>query len=549
MKMFEKNRTKILLSMLLAFTMLMAGCTSGNSTESGKKNLSKDGEGNESQEPLKLSIMAGSFGAVPTDTMIQKEWQKRMEAYIGRKLDIKWTYVPWGEYGDKFKLTLASGDLPDIMTNQGAELAKQYGRQGVVLDIAPYLEQAPNYSKYLEGTPYVKQKMYTPEGNMYYFGDGWWNQENNEGSAYGSIYRFDIFKKNNIKIPETMDEFYEAAKRLKELYPDSYPINTYSSWPAIHEGFLYSNHTSLGVYWNGKQYVYGPVEEGFKETLMYLNKLFEEKLLDPEFATQSDDQVKQKMANGKTFMMPLTWYGNADELNKLGSNGMEWGGALLPNNPKYGKAWKGWSADPGKLILDNNGVLISAKTQNPELLVKMIDYQYSDEMVELLNWGIEGVTYEVKDGKKQFLPDIANDSIPAKKLEPFGVSSSGSNRSGIVFTPQDFESDIAKYKPMPFYADGQYISGKSKELTNKYGGNESVAPNDRAPKVTLNKEQAATQSQIMTPIETYVNEMVIKFVTGGRSFDEWDKYLADINKMGDYKIVLKMMNDAVTPME
>ncbi|WP_136604221.1 extracellular solute-binding protein [Paenibacillus dokdonensis] len=533
----------VIFMLFVSLVLLLAGCSkSGGGADKGSEDA---GQNADNQKPLKISVMAGSFGATPKGTLIQEEWQKRMESYIGRKLDIDWTYVPWGEYGDKFKLTLASGDLPDIMTNFGGELAIQYGRQGIVLDIAKYMNDMPNYKKYVDNTPYAKTKLYTPEGNMYYFGDGWWNEEGNEGTAYGSIYRFDLFKKHNIKIPETLDEFYDAAKKLKGVYPDSYPVNTYSSWPAVHEGLLYSNHTSLGLYWNGEKYVYGPVEDAFKETLMFLNKLYKEKLLDPEFATQSDDQVKQKMATGKSFMMPLTWYGNADELNKMSNEGAEWGGALLPNNPKYGKAWKGWSAEPGKLLSNNNGVLISAKAKEPELLVKMIDYQYSDEMVNLLNWGIEGVTYEVKDGKKQFLPEITNDPIPAKKLEPFGVSSSGSNRSGFVFTPQDFASDIAKYKPMPFYADGQYMTGKSKELTNKYGGKESIAPNDRAPNVTLNKEQEATKSEIMTPIETYVSESVIKFVTGATSFDQWDKYLADINKMGDYTLVLKMMNDAV----
>lgn len=533
MKLFKRSRKMGLsgLALLLLFTVVLAACSS---------NSNKGSESADTTAPLKLSIMAGTFGSIPENTEVQKEWQKRMEAFIGRPLDISWKYIPWGEYNDKFKLTLASGDLPDIMTNSGGELANQYGRQGIVLDISKYLDQAPNYSKFLDSTPYVESSMYTPEGNMYFFGDGWSNTDNNEGTVYGPLYRFDIFKKHNIKIPETQDDFYQAAKKLKELYPDSYPVNSFS-WPKAEEGFLYSNHTNGGIYWDGTQYTYGAVSDAYKEALMFVNKLYKEKLLDPEIITQSDDQVKQKVTTGKSFMIPLSWYGFGDEFNSMGKGSMEWGAAFLPNNPKYGKSWKMESVEAGQIIKPYNGVLISAKAKNPELLVKMIDYQYSDEMIDLVNWGIEGKTYEVKDGKKYYLPEIMNAEIPSKALDPFGTG--GDNRSGIIFTPQDFSSDVGKYKPMPFYADNKYMNEITFLATDKYGGPDTIAPMDRAPKIFLNKEEQAKRNETMTPIETYVSEMVTKFIIGEKSFDEWDKYKEDIKKMGDYEAIVKMMNE------
>ena len=45
----------------------------------------------------------------------------------------------------------------------------------------------------------------------------------------------------------------------------------------------------------------------------------------------------------------------------------------------------------------------------------MIDYQYSDEMVNLMNWGIEGETYTETDGTKTFVDEIINDENPATK--------------------------------------------------------------------------------------------------------------------------------------
>lgn len=42
---------------------------------------------------------------------------------------------------------------------------------------------------------------------------------------YTLIVRTDLFKDNNIAIPTTWDELYTAAKKLKEIYPDSIPFS------------------------------------------------------------------------------------------------------------------------------------------------------------------------------------------------------------------------------------------------------------------------------------------------------------------------------------
>ena len=39
-----------------------------------------------------------------------------------------------------------------------------------------------------------------------------------------SAYRYDVFEANNIKIPETLDEFYGAAKNLKSSTPTNIPL-------------------------------------------------------------------------------------------------------------------------------------------------------------------------------------------------------------------------------------------------------------------------------------------------------------------------------------
>ena len=38
------------------------------------------------------------------------------------------------------------------------------------------------------------------------------------------LYRKDIFDKHRLETPETIEDLYTISKKLKEIYPDSYPF-------------------------------------------------------------------------------------------------------------------------------------------------------------------------------------------------------------------------------------------------------------------------------------------------------------------------------------
>ena len=44
-------------------------------------------------------------------------------------------------------------------------------------------------------------------------------------------------------------------------------------------------------------------------------------------------------------------------------------------------------------------------------------------------------------------------------------------------------------------------------------------------------EEAEEMDYLWTDIQNYLNENIAKFITGDRSLDEWDKYVADIQNM------------------
>ncbi|MFD2114904.1 extracellular solute-binding protein [Paenibacillus yanchengensis] len=555
-----KRNVKVMLSVMLAVMLVLTACAKGGGGNEKPSNspstpaetsapVEGNKENNDKKWPEKVTVKAymSSFGDDSTNTEIQQEWLRRMQEHVGAELDIKWTYVHNDDYKDKVKLMAQSGGGHDIMSGtKDNDIMFQLGNQGALLDIAPYIDEyAPNYKKYLEANEHIRKSVTTADGKMYFFGDGFLNNTDMVASAYGPMYRFDIFQKHDIKIPETWEEYYEAAKKLKELYPDVYPVNA-QEWPPFQDAHFYSNHTQPDIYWNGTEFVFGPGEESFKEAFEFIAKMYNEKLLDPEFSTQTQDQLQEKATNGKVFMIPFAWLGWKEKY-AVEADGVVWGGARTPKNEKYGEPYMLGPSLPGTVLYPNYGTMISADTKYPELMVSLLDYQYEESMIELIHWGIEGKTYEVVNGEKVKI-DLGDDAALQNKLGYGPLATI--TRPGFVFSPQYYATDVAGYrvpeKMMPFFANGEYLEGvmaPQDGTAQAYAGEAAIPTWETAPQIRLSKDQEAQKIQTMTAVKTYLEEGLFSFVLGQRSFDEWDKFQEELKAVGDYQAIVDMMNE------
>ena len=52
------------------------------------------------------------------------------------------------------------------------------------------------------------------------------------------------------------------------------------------------------------------------------------------------------------------------------------------------------------------------------------------------------------------------------------------------------------------------------------------------PPLSYTSEQNSRRTEIMTEINTYMNEMVLKFIIGTESLDNYDAYVENVKKMG-----------------
>ncbi|MBM6995706.1 extracellular solute-binding protein [Paenibacillus sp. DXFW5] len=526
--------------MVLGLVTLLAlsGCSSGS------KNVATN---EDEQEVMRFSVTLPSNGVDNPNSMVGKEWHKRMEAYMGKKVEIDYNYIPSSEYDEKVKLMIASDDLTDFFVTPLFYDTTEMAKQGQLLELAQYKDLMPNYMNYISKVKNGMKRVTDAEGKMYTFKETStprFPEDRGMLIQNTSAYRYDVFKENNIKIPETLDEFYDAAKKLKALYPDKFPVAT--KWNSLRSLFS-ANHIRDDIFWDGEKYVYGVLDEGYKEALQYANKLYSEKLLDPEYTIDTDDTLKRKALNGDNLMWLTQWFTTPGEYTRTANDGKIFAVSIYPENPKYGKAWQevvnGNSPDLGW-----GAYGVSSKVKNPEELIKFIDYQYTDEMIELITWGIKGTTYTIgEDGVPTFVDSLKTAKDPWLEGDKYGMRASRNYNPGLQmvsdarafvdFAATDYTVFDGKYEEVPIE--------KAKFLTSlPMPENEYVPSWLSEPSIQLTSDESQRISEIMNPVKTFVTEEQAKFVAGKNSFDNWQAFIDKIHKMGNIDEVLQIYNDA-----
>ncbi|RXZ80055.1 extracellular solute-binding protein [Paenibacillaceae bacterium] len=525
-----------ILATLLFVAAIITGCVSDSSTKDAA----------ETENTVSFSVTLPSFGAKIEDSMVHKEWIEQMESLMGKKLNIKYNYIPISEYSEKSKLLLASGDITDLFMIMDKDLYKQYENEGLFLDLSQYKNHLSNYLNLIGEAADGDIKAIREDGKFF----GLWNidlprQEKNQGMGVytPATYRYDLFKKHALEIPSTLDELYSVAKKLKELYPESYPINTKGFDPI----FLAHHNAGPVIYWDGNKYVYGPTEESYLESLQFANKLYTEKLLDPEAFSDKDDAIKKKAMNGTNSILLQNWFTFAGDWNRSATGGEEFVLSLFPDNPKYGKAWQ--SVVDYSSISVNLGatMVINQKTKQGEQLVKLLDLQYKPEIIDLITWGIEGTSYtrDADSGKPTFVDSIKNTDNAWAAGDEYGMRASSSYRPGLQMAIDT--RAFVDFAPK----DMGIIDGKIVETPWETAFHDMPFPNDYTPPyinepyLEFTDDERADITSNMSPITTYVAEMQNKFINGKESFDNWTAFQTKIEKVGDLDKVLQIYNDAL----
>lgn len=340
---------KKMLAMLLSMTMvagLLTGCGGAAGKDGGKEKLGMKGAMEnftaetdfKATEPMTFTVLNRDHPSYP----VNRDWRYWDDMKNLTNVTFDMTDVANAEHQQMFNLLMSSGEAPEIMPRTNRSWAQPFIASGALLRVSDYFEYMPHFTARADewGLWDEIDALRDVDGNLYFLPGMYEKIWHN----HGLLIRTDIVEELGYEIPNTWDEMYELMKAMKEAYPDAYPMSDSNKL----EGTLNHAAVSFGVSagWglgNGvvfnhetQEYEFGPVTDNFREFVAFFNKLYQEKLLDPESLTQDNDMANQKFVNGQSFMMT----GNAvlrdqfrDSMDEvLGKENYSIGRALIPGD-------------------------------------------------------------------------------------------------------------------------------------------------------------------------------------------------------------------------
>lgn len=403
-----------LLITILVVSMLSA-CGGGNSNNAGE-GQNKPAEGQNDTKPkerLKVSMMYPLNGDAPQ----KSEAWKWMEDKLDVELDL--IAVPSSGYVEKTRLTVASGDMPDVMvwSNYPDPELNKYIRQGAFRELGDLVQ---NYKNIME-TPEQTFENVKVDKKLYSI------PRTRPLQQTAVMIRKDWLDKLNLQIPKTVEEYADVAVKFTTMDPDGNGLNdtfgiavgedlTFLDplWMAFDTGNIWrvSEDGTLSN-WH--------VTKGRKESLKWLADLYKKGAIDQDFPVLNYAQVNEKFVAGKMGIMiggGVSAYGQQlADMKKLNPNA-----ELIMIDPPVGPTGKSG-------VMQFNGFyghwVVNAKVSDEKLakIMEVLDWQATQEALDFKRVGIEGVHYNMVDGAPvltdQYKADGVLNLVAHNKFNPY----------------------------------------------------------------------------------------------------------------------------------
>lgn len=442
-------------------------------------------------------------------------------------IEVEFIHPSSSRWEEQFNIMIASGEYTDIIFQNNWDSAYNGGlpgvyKDGIIIDLTEHIEagKMPNYKAILDANPISNLNVRTDDGKIFQIGTI--RDSTAMNASQGHQIRKDWLDKLGIEVPKTITDWYNMLTAFKTQDPngngeaDEIPYGDFSS--QSFSMFAAAFRTSSSYYEKDGKLVYGPVTPEYKEFLTEMNKWYTEGLIDPEFAAINRASLSAKVTTDK--VGSFSYYigsGMGSYLNAMKDKGTSFDlvGAPWPVCEADGIQYS--PLNSAKKDSGNSGAVISTRCANPDLAMKYLDYLFSEEATVLQNWGIEGETYEVVDGKPRFLDSMLNDPEGRQATEVLGKTLFPSLGAPV------------KYWLYDAYAQVQFAWPQQKAATEVWAiGNNDLTTTG----VKMTAEETDRRSQILTDMDTYRSEMYTKFVIGKEPLSKWDEYVSKMNAMG-----------------
>lgn len=448
---------------------MLAGCGSdsgsskgGSSTETGSAaEASSSGETADDKSPITFEY----FNADGKNGNWDNPVAKAITEATGVTLDVSYPVASQGDAKEDVALMIANDEYPDMIYAKGS--ATDLYQAGALIDMTDLIEKyGPNIKK-MYGAEMEKLKWSQDDPGIYQLSYAGVNQKTLTTGGSFQI-QWAALKENDYKYPKTLDEYEKMIKSYLAAHPktedglDMIGITmSASDWhwmitlgnPA---GLIADASPDNGQWIIDDEYNvhYKHVTDEEKEYFKWLCRMYNEGILDPNFATQTDDDYIAKVASGRVVAITdAEWHYSQCEATLVADGKVDQTYVGLPVTLREDQVEKallyqgttvGW------------GIGITKSCEDPVRAIKFLDYLCSDEGQILYHWGIEGENYFLDDdgqpyrtdeevAKAQSDPDYAKNT-GIDNYTGFPIYGTGSySEDGFPYTPTTKESVIANY--------------------------------------------------------------------------------------------------------
>lgn len=272
---------------------------------------------------------------------------------------------------------------------------------------------------------------------------------------------------------------------------------------------------------DGGKVHYGPIDPKYKEAVTWMHDMYEKGYIDPEIITMDYASFVPKLAQNTV----ASFYGPL-------------GGMLAAQNATMPASFPGFHVEatvPPKgtaqihSYIDQEPRAIAAATitascKNVDRVIALLDYMYSDEGTLLINMGIEGTHYTMQDGKPIFTDYVMKNPDGLSPKNAIGTFTFAQSSGPFILSQDEVtqldDDSVNRAKQdciIPFL-----------EESKKY-----VIPGS----TSFSSEDDAVRRAVMADVDTYVDEMIIKFVSGREPLSNWDTYVEKVNGMGIAEVI------------
>ncbi len=438
-------------------------------------------------------------------------------------IDVEFVHPATGQEAENFNLMVVSGTLPDIIVDGdtyysgGAAAAVEDGVFADLTDLVP--EYAPDYNYFLENNDMFWRLATAADGSI----NSIYCYKDVQAPFYlRTQFRQDWLDEWGMDVPETFDEYEAYFQKVQEEYPDVSPFTLDDT--GLQLQFLAA--FGIATNDNGQRFFVkdGKVSHTFNEDalldyLTLMNDWYAKGYINRDFLTLDDTEAVQAFVTGQTASV----VGNSDNVYTLS----EELGIDATTGP-FARVNEGDPYHGDVFYFPQNGqpTSINAKSENIELALQWLNYGFTKQGAGTHNFGDPETTWTWSE---EVNPEYGT-TIP--EYTDYALNNTEFPLSDIEYTLR-LHVSWAKYR---YGDDVSMIRNVSDpdcwNYRAKWSDDETVDSAYVLPTLAFTPEEADEVGTLTTNIDTYAEEMILKFITGDTPLSEFENFQAQVESLG-----------------